>query len=49
MAKKEDVVVIQGIKEVRVPIRIVGITPLIVHSWSEKAKKELSPESKRPV
>lgn len=41
MAKKEDVVVIQGIKEVRVPIRIVGITPLIVHSWSEKAKKEM--------
>lgn len=25
----------------RVPIRIVGDTPLIVHAWSEKAKREL--------
>lgn len=45
MAKKniEDNISIQDqrIDEQRVALRIVGITPLIVHSWSEKAKKEI--------
>lgn len=42
MAKKEEIIVnVQTVNEQKVPIRIVGITPLIVHSWSEKAKKEM--------
>ena len=43
MAKKnEEVVVsIMPLEEKTVKVRIVGLTPLIVHSWSEKAKKEM--------
>lgn len=42
MAKKEETVVeIKPLDIQRVNIRIVGDTPLIVHRWSEKAKKEI--------
>ena len=42
MAKKEESVVeIKPLDIKRVNIRIVGDTPLIVHAWSEKAKKEI--------
>lgn len=43
MAAKKDVIVseIVPVKFVEVPIRIVGDTSLIVHNWSEKAKKEM--------
>ena len=42
MAKKEESVVeIRPLDIKRVNIRIVGDTPLIVHRWSEKAKKEI--------
>lgn len=42
MAKKEvEVVGIKPIEKVTVPIRIIGDSPLIVHAWSEKAKKEI--------
>ena len=37
--KEETVVAIKPLDIKRVPIRIVGDTPLIVHAWSEKAKK----------
>ena len=43
MAKKEESVVeIRPLDIKRVNIRIVGDTPLIVHRWSEKAKKEIN-------
>lgn len=42
MAKKEEkLVVIRPLKLKEVPVRIIGDTPLIVHKWSEKAKKEM--------
>jgi hypothetical protein len=42
MAKKEETIVeIKPLDIKRVNIRIVGDTPLIVHRWSEKAKKEI--------
>lgn len=41
MAKKIEVVNIQPLKIDRRQITIVGDTPLIVHAWSEKAKKEM--------
>lgn len=42
MAKKEETIVeIKPLDIQRVNIRIVGDTPLIVHRWSEKAKKEI--------
>lgn len=34
-----EVIEIKPIKEERVKIRIVGDTPLIMHAWSEKAKR----------
>ena len=37
--KEEAVVAIKPLDIKMVPIRIVGDTPLIVHAWSEKAKK----------
>jgi len=37
--KKEDVVIINPIKINTALIRIVGVSPLIVHKWSEKAVK----------
>lgn len=40
MAKKEvEVLTITALDIKEVPIRIVGDTPLIVHAWSEKAKR----------
>ena len=39
MAAKTEIVQIRPIEEVVVPVRIVGKTPLIVHAWSEKAKR----------
>lgn len=40
-ATKKETVAIKPLKLKRIPIRIVGDTPLIVHAWSEKAKKEI--------
>ena len=37
--KQEEVVEIRPLDIREVPIRIVGDTPLIVHAWSEKAKR----------
>lgn len=37
--KEEAVVTIKPLEIKMVPIKIVGDTPLIVHAWSEKAKK----------
>ena len=37
--KKEEVVEIRPLDIKEVGIRIIGDTPLIVHAWSEKAKK----------
>ena len=38
--KKQDMVIeIKPIKKVKVPVTIVGDSPLIVHAWSEKAKR----------
>ena len=40
MAKKEvEVLTITALDIKEVPILIVGVTPLIVHAWSEKAKR----------
>lgn len=40
MAKKEvEVLTITALDIKEVPIRIVGDTPIIVHAWSEKAKR----------
>lgn len=42
MAKTtKEQVTIKPLKITRIPIRIVGDTPLIVHAWSEKAKKQM--------
>ena len=41
-AKKEkETIAIKPIKKKRIPIRIVGDSPIIIHAWSEKAKKEM--------
>ena len=40
MAKKE-IIEIRPLNIQRVPIHIVGDTPLIVHAWSEKAKRQM--------
>ena len=37
--KKEEVVEIRPLDIKRVNIRVIGDTPLIVHAWSEKAKR----------
>ena len=37
--KNEEAIEIRPIHIERVPIRIVGDTPLIMHAWSEKAKR----------
>ena len=40
MAKKEEMLIeIKPLNVKYVPVRIIGDTPLIVHAWSEKAKK----------
>lgn len=40
-ATKKETVEIKPIVVQKVPIRIVGDTPLIVHAWSEKAKRQM--------
>lgn len=37
--KKEEIIEIRAIDSKQVKIKIVGDTPLIVHAWSEKAKR----------
>ena len=39
--KAEAVVAINSIELEEMRITIIGTTPLIVHSWSEKAKREM--------
>ena len=39
--KKETVVTMTPLKIAHVKVRIVGDSPLIVHAWSEKAKREM--------
>lgn len=42
MAKKEEIIAeIRPIEIKKMAIKIVGDTPLIVHAWSEKAKREM--------
>ena len=41
VAKKAEEISIRALETVTTRIRIVGETPLIVHAWSEKAKKEM--------
>jgi len=41
MAVKQEEKLLKPIQEKRLRLRIVGKSPLIVHSWSEKAKKEI--------
>lgn len=41
VAKKAETVTMKPIKIDHVKVRIVGDTPLIVHAWSEKAKREM--------
>ena len=40
-AKEETTIEIPGIKLKRFSLKLVGDSPLIVHRWTEKAKKEL--------
>ena len=48
MAKKAEVknLEIMGIELVEVPLTIIGTTPLIVHAWSEKVKREMLDKQK---
>ena len=39
--KKTEVIEIQPIEEVKFNIRIVGDTPLIMHKWTSKARRQL--------
>lgn len=39
MAKKEELIEIKPLDIQKAEIRIIGDTPLIVHAWSDKAKK----------
>ena len=41
MAKATDTITIRPIEVERFTIRIVGDSPLIMHAWSEKAKREM--------
>lgn len=41
MAGKKDIVEVKPVKVKETVVRIKGITPLIEHCWSEKAKKEM--------
>ena len=58
--KKEETVYIPAINIQKATIKIVGDSPLIMHKWSEKAKKEIldkqmkkaktkGPDAKDPV
>ena len=44
--KSEEIITIKPVEIKTVPIRIVGDTPLIVHAWSYKAKRELVEKTK---
>lgn len=46
MAKTEEILEIRPIEIKVAPIRIVGDTPLIMHAWSEKAKRERCSKSR---
>lgn len=46
--KTEEIVEIRAINNKQVKIRIVGDTPLIVHAWSEKAKRRCLRPRQRP-
>ena len=41
MASKTDVIEIRPIEIKKTTIRLVGDTPLIMHAWSEKAKRQM--------
>lgn len=41
MAKTNEVIEIRPIEIKKVALKLVGDTPLIMHAWSEKAKKEM--------
>lgn len=41
---KKELVAIKPLKLSKIPIRIVGDSPLIVHAWSEKAKRQMLEE-----
>ena len=41
MTAKKEAIEIRPLNIQRVPLRIVGDTPLIVHAWSEKAKRQM--------
>lgn len=58
--KKSEVIEVRSIEIKKISIRVVGDTPLVVHAWSEKAKKQMldtqmgiakgrKKESKNPV
>lgn len=38
---KQEIIAIRPIEIKKVPLTIVGDTPLIMHAWSEKAKREM--------
>ena len=40
-AKKQDIVEVKSINIERVTMALEGDSPLIVHAWSEKAKREM--------
>lgn len=39
--KKDDVVELKAINLSTITFRVVGVSPLIMHAWSEKAKREM--------
>jgi hypothetical protein len=39
--KTEEIIQIKPLDIREVPIRIIGDSPLIVHAWSEKAKRQM--------
>ena len=41
VTKKTEVIEIKPIEIAKINLRIVGDTPLIMHAWSEKAKREM--------
>ena len=41
MATKSEVIEIKPIEIKKMTIRLVGDTPLIMHAWSEKAKRQM--------
>ena len=41
ITKKAEVIEVRPVEMNTIIVRIVGTTPLIVHKWSEKAKKEI--------